>query len=168
MAIISYDYTTNDYFSSTYFANGIEILWDTFTIFVPREALTLVQSNPIEVRELSITDFHESLRDIEDRFDGIVFPTTHNYVGPISISGVSLAQSMIILDPYTVTFEDGEWAVNITGGNSNIADRVNINNVGVRTANSAGLVDNSGFASLSEAERIAIAEQVWRTDLPLP
>lgn len=120
---------------------AITIDYSTFVITIPRADMLLLQSSPIEVRQLDINAFHEILRDLEDDAAGIIFPSTHNYVAPISVGGVDLARVMSILDPYTVTFEDGQYAVNITGGNSNIADKVNINNVGVRTANSAGLPD---------------------------
>lgn len=168
MALIAYEYATEGYWDSNISTTGVNILYSTYEIFVSREALSLVQINPIEIRELNITDFHETLRDLEDDIEGMPFPANHSYVGPITISGVTLAQSMQILAPYTVTFENGEYAVNVTGGNSNVGDTVNINNVSVRVANSAGLVDNTGVVDLSPAERQAIAEYVWRTVLPLP
>lgn len=143
-------YVDDDYVVDGYVQTGITVDWDTGEIFVPKSETTLVQSSPIEVRELSITDFHNTLRDLEDDEEGMVFPFTHNYVASINVGGVGLAQVMEIVAPYTVTFEDGQWAVNLTGGNSNIADKVNINNVGVRTANSAGLVNNQVGLTLDE------------------
>lgn len=128
---------------------AITIDWATYVINIPRADMQLIQSTPIEVRQLDITTFHETLRDLEDGFDGIVNPSTHNYAASTEISGVILAQVMEVLAPYTVTFEDGQYAVNVVGGNSNIADRVNINNVGVRTANSAGLQDLSSLQAAS-------------------
>ncbi len=164
MAVITYNYGPEDYVESGYSVRGIEVFWATKEIFVARESLPLIQTNPIEIRELSITDFHDSLRALEDDGEGIPYDTTHNYVGQITISGVDIAQVMTIINGYTVTFEDGNWAVNITGGNSNIADVVNVNSVGVRTANSAGLVDLQDIlTTLSN-----IPTEVWRVNLPLP
>jgi len=120
---------------------AITIDWATYTINIPRADMILVQSTPIEVRQLDLATFHETLRDLEDDPAGMPQPVTHNYKAPLTISGVTLAQVVEVLDPYSLTFEDGQYAVNITGGNSNLADKVNINNVGVRTANSAGLQD---------------------------
>lgn len=130
---------------------AITIDWATYTINIPRADMLLLQTNPIEVRQLDLTTFHETLRDIEDDPAGMPQPVTHNYSGPTSISGVILAQVIEILDPYTITFEDGQYAVNVVGGNSNVADKVNINNVGVRTANSAGLQDLTSLQAASFA-----------------
>lgn len=112
-----------------------------FVINVPKADMLLVQSTPIEVRQLNMGDFHAELRDLEDDEVGICFPRTHTYQSPVSVGGVDLAYVISITDDYSITFENGAYAVNLVGGNSNIADRVNINNVGVRSANSAGLPD---------------------------
>jgi hypothetical protein len=53
---------------------------------------------------------------------------------------VQLARVIEILEPYTITFEDGAYAVNLVGANSNVADRLNLNQVSVRASNSAGLI----------------------------
>jgi len=50
-----------------------------------------------------------------------------------------------------VTFEDGSYAVNLVGANSNISDITNLNSVSVRAANSAGLIDSD------------LANSVWDT-----
>jgi len=114
----------------------------TRVIAVPKADMTLVQSSPIEIRELDISAFHFILRDIEDDEEGIYIPTTHNYVAPISVGGVTLALIFELINGYTVTFEDGSYAVNLAGGNSNIADKTNFNLVSVRSTNSAGLVQS--------------------------
>ena len=129
----------------------ITIDWATYTINIPKTDMLLLQTTPIEVRQLDLTTFHETLRNLEDDPAGMPQPVTHNYSGPTSISGVILAQVVEILDPYTITFEDGQYAVNVVGGNSNVADKVNINNVGVRTANSAGLQDLTSLQAASFA-----------------
>lgn len=118
---------------------ALSIDWATKVITVPKADLTLIQSVPTEIRSLSIPAFHAELRDIEDSETGMVFPDTHNYVGPIDVGGVALAPVISIINGYTVTFEDGMYAVNLVGANSNIGDNVNVNSVSVRSANSAGL-----------------------------
>lgn len=135
---------------------AISIDWATYTINIPRADMLLIQSTPIEIRQLDLTTFHETLRDLEDDPAGMPQPTTHNYKAPLSISGVVLAQVVEILSPYTITFEDGQYAVNIVGGNSNIADKVNINNVGVRTANSAGLQDLTSLQAASFGGQVTV------------
>jgi len=133
-------------------ALNLSIDWATYTINIARADMLLLQSNPIEVRQLDLTELHVALRALEDDALGMVHPSTHNYKGPTTISGVTLAQVVEVLDPYSVTFEDGQYAVNVTNGNSNIADKVNINNVGVRTANSAGLQDLTSLQAASFSE----------------
>jgi hypothetical protein len=57
------------------------------------------------------------------------------------LAGIILARVVELINSYTITFEDGQYAVNLTGANSNIADKVNVNQVSVRASNSAGLVN---------------------------
>lgn len=103
--------------------------------------MLLIQSTPIEVRQLNVDDFRMDLNALQASEDGIWADTTHIHYAPVNVAGVDLAMVIQIINDYTVTFENGAYAVNIVGGNSNIADVVNINNVSVRTANSAGLMD---------------------------
>jgi hypothetical protein len=54
-----------------------------------------------------------------------------------------------------VTFEDGQYAVNLVGANSNIPDKTNVNQVSVRAFNTAGLVvasdvDTSQFLTVAK------------------
>lgn len=121
---------------------AITIDWSTFVINVPKNDLVLVQTTPTEIRELDLNQFRLILKDIEDD-DGMTFPTTHNHNPPISVGGVTLARVVEILEPYTITFEDGQYAVNLFGANSNVGDKVNVNQVSVRSANSAGLVNSA-------------------------
>lgn len=121
----------------------ISINWATSVINVPKADTTLIQSTPTEIRELDINTFRLALKDIEDNEQGINFPTTHSHNTTVSIGGVTLARVVEILAPYTVTFENGSYAVNLVGANSNISDRTNVNNVSVRSANSAGLIQTT-------------------------
>jgi hypothetical protein len=118
----------------------ISINWATGVIFVPRADMLLVQSSPIEIRELNLNTFRLDLKDLEDSEGGMPFQKTHNHNTSVTISGVQLARVIEILIPYTITFEDGSYAVNLVGANSNVGDRVNLNQVSVRAANSAGLI----------------------------
>jgi len=121
--------------------------WVTKVISVPKADLTLIQASP-EIRELNINDFHSWLRDEEDSEEGIPFLPTHNHVAPITIGDLTLARVVEIINSYTVTFEDGQYAVNIKGGNSNIAENTNVNQVSVRPYNSAGLVTSAGIEAI--------------------
>lgn len=119
---------------------AISVNYQTRVIFVPKADLTLIQASPVEVRELDLNWFRLKLKDWEDEMGGMVMPSTHNHVAPIEVGGVTLARVVELINGYTVTFEDGQYAVNLTGANSNVGDKVNVNQVSVRSANSAGLL----------------------------
>jgi len=119
---------------------AITIDWPSAIINVPRADLTLIQSTPVEIRELNLETFRAILNDLQDSEEGMPWPTTHEHYTTVNVGGVQLAHVLILLDPYTITFEDGQYAVNLVGANSNAGDRVNVNQVSVRSANSAGLV----------------------------
>jgi len=148
---------------------AITINWGTFVINVPRNDMLLIQSSPTEVRELNINNFRLSLKDLEDDEAGIVFPKTHDHNPSVTVSGVQLARVVEILDPYTITFEDGQYAVNLVGANSNIADKTNVNQVSVRSANSAGLIQTREieYSSFQNRVSIDVVNGVAGTDYPI-
>jgi len=119
---------------------AISVDWGTSVITIPRADMEIVQSEPIEIRELDLDAFRLTLKDLEDDEAGMPFPDTHSHETTATMGGVTYARKIEILEPYTVTFEDGSYAVNLVGANSNVADRLNLNSVSVRAANSAGLV----------------------------
>ena len=129
---------------------AITINWATKVIAVPKADMTLVQASP-EIRSLDINAFRLALRDIEDG-DGMPYAHTHNHVAPLSVGGVTLSRVVEIINGYTITFEDGQYAVNLTGANSNISDVTNVNQVSIRSANSAGLVQVTSGSGLSPAQ----------------
>jgi hypothetical protein len=136
-------YVEAGYVSSEYFQTGITIIWGQKIIFVPKSETTLVQSFPTEIRQLDLNVFRLALKDLEDSADGMNFPATHNHNTEVTVSGIVLARVIEIINGYTITFEDGQYAVNLIGANSNVADKVNVNQVSVRAANSAGLINQN-------------------------
>lgn len=124
---------------------AISVDWGTRVIFVPKADTTLVQSAPQEIRVLDLNIFRLALKALEDD-EGITYPDTHQHNQPVTVGGVTLARVVEIINQYTVTFEDGQYAVNLVGANSNVSDQLNVNQVSVRSANSAGLVNVSGGA----------------------
>jgi len=121
---------------------AISVNWPTGVINIPRADLTLIQSSPTEIRELDINWFRLTLKDLEDDPDGMPFPKTHKHNTEVEVGGLTLARVVEILPPYTITFEDGQYAVNLVGANSNIGDRVNVNQVSIRSQNSAGMISS--------------------------
>lgn len=121
---------------------AITINFPTGVISVPKADMTLVQSTPFEIRELDINTFRLTLKDLEDDEEGQVWIRTHNHNTTVTLGGVILARVVEIINGYTVTFENGSYAVNLVGANSNIADVTNLNTVSIRSANSVGLTDS--------------------------
>jgi hypothetical protein len=121
---------------------AITIDWGNRIIYVPKDFMTLIQSTPTEIRELNINTFRMALKNLEDDEEGMMFPDTHSHNAEVTVGGVTLAMVIEIINDYTITFEDGQYAVNLVGANSNIADRVNVNQVSVRSANSAGMTSS--------------------------
>ena len=76
---------------------------------------------------------------LEASQEGMPFLDTQSHNPPVTVGGVTLARVVEIINGYTVTFEDGAYAVNLVGANSNIGDVVNLNQVSIRSNNSAGL-----------------------------
>ena len=116
--------------------------------------MTQIQSSSTSIYEMDIDDFRATLNDLSDDAEGMPFDTTHQHVAPVSLGGVDLARVIEIINGYSITFEDGQYAVNLIGANSNIADKVNVNQVSIRSANSAGLVDSGLTTS-------GIVDAVW-------
>lgn len=119
---------------------AISVDWPTKVISVPKADLTLIQSSPIEIRELDMDWFRLALKELEDDADGMAWLDTHRHNPPVLIGGITLAMVVEIINGYTILFENGSYMVNIVGANNNVADRVVPNNVSVRSNNSAGLV----------------------------
>lgn len=142
---------------------AINIDWGTRVINIPKADLTVIQLVPTEIRQLDINDFRLILKDLEDNVDGISFPSTHLHNTTVTVGGVSLARVVEIINGYTVRFEDGQYAVNLVGANSNVADVTIVNQVSIRSANSAGLIEvtTNGQDNLKPEDIIAIANNVW-------
>lgn len=148
---------------------AISIDWGQRIINIPRADMSLVQSVPTEIRQLNLDTFRRTLKDLEDDPEGMPFPNTHNHNTTVEVGGVLLSRVIEIINGYSITFEDGQYAVNLVGANSNVGDVVNVNQVSVRSANSAGLQDLSTL--LSSAYQGKVVLDIIRgqagTDVPI-
>lgn len=135
---------------------AISINWGTKVISIPRADMTLIQSVPTEIRQLNLDTFRLALRNLEDSDDGMAFERTHKHNTSVTVGGVTLARVIEMINGYSVTFEDGQYAVNLVGANSNVGDVVNVNQVSVRSANSAGLQDLSVILSAAYNGEVCI------------
>jgi hypothetical protein len=131
---------------------AITITWPTKVINVPRADMTLIQTTPYEIRQLDLNWFRLQLKALEDDCCGINYLKTHNHNTEVTLGGLVLARVITIISGYTITFEEGNYAVDIVGANSNVADVVNLNQVMVRSYNSAGLISVVSGSGLSTEE----------------
>ena len=147
----------------------ISIDWGARIIFIPKADLNLVQLSPTEIYNMDLNWFRLQLKDIEDGEDGICFPSTHNHNTEVSLGGLTFARVIEIINDYTLTFEDGQYAVNLVGANSNIADRVNVNQVSVRSANSAGLISSPAieYSSYNGGVHVNTSSSYFGTIYPI-
>jgi hypothetical protein len=134
----------------------ISIDWLTKIIFIPKSYTQFVSSGLFEIRQLDIDQFRLDLRTLEAEFPGIVNERTHTHNTTVEVGGVTLARVVTIVNNYTITFEDGPYAVNLNGANSNIADVTNLNQVQIRSANSAGLTFSDEINNQSYQSRVWI------------
>ena len=135
---------------------AISIDWPTAVINIPRADMIVVSSSPIEIRQLNIEDFWRDVRVLEESPEGRAFSRVLNHDQPKPIGGVDLGRVVEVLPPYTVTFEDGAYAVNLSGGNQNLGDRLNFNQVQVRSSNSAGLVDSATLLAAAYGDKVCV------------
>jgi len=119
----------------------ITINWSAKIIYVPQTFLDW--TGPGEVYSFDLNAFRLALKDLEDDEIGIVFDDTHIHYPPVAVGSVSLARVIEIINGYTVTFENGQYAVNFVGANTNVADVANVNQVSIRPNNSAGLIETN-------------------------
>tara|TARA_S200002703_G_scaffold160057_1_gene176394 strand:+ start:2849 stop:3427 length:579 start_codon:yes stop_codon:yes gene_type:complete len=136
-------YVADDYVADGYFQVSMEVIWGTKVIFVPILYMTVVQTSPTFIYELDLDQFRLDLRALEASEEGQVFDDTHRHNTTVTLGGIDYARLVEIINGYTVTFEDGQYAVNLQGANSNVGDVVNVNQVSVRSANSAGNISQA-------------------------
>lgn len=117
----------------------ISINWQTRVITIPQADLTPLGGT---IYELDLDWFRLQLKSLEDSEDGISHLDTHRHVSPVSLSGVTYARFVEIINGYTIVFEDtgSFYTVSCVGANHNLADVTNYNMVNLIVSNSAGLV----------------------------
>lgn len=131
---------------------AVTINWSTKVINIPQSYLSSLGNN---VFQLDVNDLRLSLKDIEDSEAGMNFPDTHRHNTEVVLGGVTLTRVVEIINGYTITFEDGQYAVNLVGANNNIPDVSNVNQVSIRLNNSAGLVSSGSGVTLQDKNDIA-------------
>lgn len=143
---------------------AISVNWPTKVISIPKSYLTNLGGG---VYELDIEQFRLDLKDLEDGEQGISYLDTHRRNAPVTLAGATYAQTFEIVNGYTITFEDGSYAVNLVGANNNVSDVTNVNQVSIRSFNTAGMVqvDTGGGGGGGGPTAGEIAARVWDEDL---
>lgn len=133
---------------------AISVDWPSKVISIPQSYLTSLGGG---VYELDTNQFRLDLKDLEDNEQGISYLDTHRHNTEVTLAGVTYARFFEIINGYTITFEDLQYAVNLVGSNNNISEVANVNQVSIRSSNSAGLISVSGGGSS--------ASDVWNYSL---
>lgn len=140
---------------------AISITWGTRVIYVPQDYLTPPGTGEY-VYALDLEQFRLDLKALESSEDGMCFPDTHIHATEVTLSGVTYARFIAIVNGYTVEFEDGQYTILATGANSNIADVKVQNMVSLIVQNSAGLqkveTDVSGLTS----QESTMLSEIWK------
>lgn len=119
--------------------------WGTKVISVAQSEMTLVSGTSYT---LDLDTFRRGLKDLEDDKEGIPFGDTHEHVAPFDLGSIVLARAVKLINGYTVTFEDGQYSVDLIGANSNVKENTNRNQVSVGSDNSAGLSQPSDLGGI--------------------
>jgi hypothetical protein len=139
---------------------AISIAWATKVITVPQADLTFISGT---LYELDTEAFRLQLKALEAGEEGIVELDTHRHNTEVTVAGVTYARTIEIINGYTITFEDGQYAVRLVGSNNNLFDEgvINRNQVSVIPTNSAGLIRNvDAVDDFVEALRTSIYDGV--------
>lgn len=111
--------------------------WPTKVITIPQANLTLVSGSRYTY---SVEQFFTDLLETFATEEAMVFEISYENSPPVNVGSIQLARVLQAINNYTWTFEDGEYSVELTAGNTNVFDVINKNNVNVFSANSAGLI----------------------------
>lgn len=136
---------------------AITINWSTKVIDVPKADLTLIQASP-EVRELDLNWFRLMLKALEETVAGMPYLDTHTHNTEVTLSGLTYARIVEIINGYTVEFEDGQYSINCVGANHNVSDVKVANSVSLIVNNAAGLINNAQIEYASFGDGVTVDE----------
>lgn len=137
---------------------AISVHWPTKVISIPQSYLTNLGGG---VYELDTDELRLDLKDLEDSEQGMPYLDTHSHNSAVTLAGATYVQILEIINGYTITFEDGQYAVNLVGSNNNISEVTNVNQVSIRSNNSAGLIQVTSGSGVLPQDIVDIAEAVW-------
>ena len=132
------------------------VAWNTRIVSIAKAdpEMTLIDAGPPEIYECDVDTLRLALIDLEDD-EGMIEPDTHVHNSEVTVGGVTLARTVEFVNGYTVEFETGQYAVNLAGANTNLSDVAIVNQVSIRSGNTAGLIVGEG------ADPADVADAVW-------
>jgi hypothetical protein len=117
---------------------AVTIDWGNKIINVYQSDLTLIQGS---LYELDTEWFRLQLKALEESEEGMAFLDTHRHATEVTISGVTYARFIEIINGYQVQFlPNSHYTVRLVGSNNNIPDVKVLSEVSIVAQNSAGLV----------------------------
>ena len=137
---------------------SVSVDWGTKVITVLQ---TFLSGGGGGVYGLDVDAFRLALKDLEDSEEGMPFPDTHRHNTEVVLGGVTYARVIEIINGYTITFEDGQYIIDMTGANHNLIDVANLNQVSLRSQNSAGLIVVTSGSGVTEQDKLDISDRVW-------
>ena len=147
-----------------------QVDWEGGVITIPLTDLTLLS---VGKYELDLDEFRRKCRALEWSFEGLSYPEIIEFNTQVDTGDFTLASVILIVNGYTVTFEDGQYAVVFVGANTNLHNFTNVNQVSIRTNNSGGLVvtetSNStdvNVISMDQSVKDSQADAVWNKVIP--
>jgi len=136
---------------------ALSVDWATKIISVPQSDLNFVSG---VIYEHDVDAFQRELSDIEDSEEGMAHPVAHRHNTEVVLAGITYVRSVEIINGYTITYENGNYRVNLTGANNNIIDVLNYNSVQVVPNNSAGAIHTTSGSGVTEQDKTDIADLV--------
>lgn len=140
---------------------ALSVDWSTLVVTVPQADLTPLGGG---VYELDLDAFRLELGAISASEEGQPFDAIHRHIAPYTMAGTTYARAVEVINGYTVEFEDGQYAVNLKGANSNVSDVQVVNQVSTRSFNTAGLV-LSDYGPMTDEQALQLLEIFRRLNL---
>ncbi len=131
-----------------------QVNYTTGVIYIPQSDLIYLEPGKYK---LDLNTFRKKCRDLEDDFvGGLSYPVMVEYNTAVDTGDVILARVVLLINGYTVTFEDGQYAVLFDGANTNVHNFTNVNQVSIRPNNSTGLQDLSTLLAMAYMDRVVV------------
>lgn len=136
----------------------VSVDWATKLITVPQSDLTFVSG---VLYELDTNWLRLQLKDLEDDEDGMPWPDTHRHSTEVTISGVTYARFLEVINGYTLKFTPNDpYHVRLSGSNNNLLDVLDPSHhhYSLIVQNSAGLIVVATGGGPTPGQ---IADAVW-------